>query len=206
MKILGEETVPTFTIVRNPVDVFVSMFHFQDPAVREFYRVKNIHDMVKKVNSSTFRSSLATILRQRWLGLIGRNQMAWDMGLSPNIYDDEEAMRDEIERLDGEFDLVMVTERMEESLVLLRHLLHWSTDDVVHLNLNRRKSEKSPKLTSEERQILVKWLAADVQIYQHFSRRFEERISKFNIKYGSIFNMFYGDNVTFIPWKKKLNC
>lgn len=184
MAVLREESVPTFTVVRDPVDVFVSMFHFQDP-FRKFYGAKDIHDMVKKVGNA----SMASALRQRWLGSIGRNQMAWDLGLSPDIYDDPEAVQAEIQRLDGEFDLVMVTDRMEESLVLLKDLLRWSTDDVVHLNLNRRKSEKSPKLTAAQRQVLAKWLAADVQIYQHFSRRFEQKVSRFNALYsGSLFN------------------
>ena len=201
MKILNEITVPTFTIVRDPVDVFVSMFHFQDP-FRQFYKVNNIHDMVKKVNISSQVSTASDDLNRRWMDSIGRNQMAFDMGISPDIYDDRDAMRNEIERLDDEFDLVMVTDRMEESLVLLRHLLHWSTDDVVHLNLNRRKSEKSPKLSLDERRILSKWLAADVQIYQHFSRRLKDKISQFNYKYaGSVFNS-RGDAVE--PMEKEL--
>ena len=112
--------------------------------------------------------------------------MAWDMGLSPEIFDDEIAITEEIERLDREFDLVMVANRMEESLVLLKHLLNWPLENVVHLNLNRRKPEKSSVLSVEERKVVSDWLAADVQIYEHFSRRFEEKVAEFNRKHSTM--------------------
>jgi hypothetical protein len=108
------------------------------------------------------------------------------MGLSPEIFDDEIAITEEIERLDREFDLVMVANRMEESMVLLKHLLNWPLENVVHLNLNRRKPEKSSVLSVEEREVLSDWLAADVRIYEHFSRRFEERLAEFNRKHSTM--------------------
>jgi hypothetical protein len=119
-------------------------------------------------------------------GMIGRNQMAWDMGLSPEIFDDEIAVAKAIERLDREFDLVMVAHRMEESLVLLKHLLNWPLENVVHLNLNRRKPEKSSVLSIQERKVLSDWLAADVRIFEHFSRRFEERVAELNRKHSTM--------------------
>jgi hypothetical protein len=125
-------------------------------------------------------------LNKRAGKLFGRNQMAWDMGLSPEIFDDEIAITREIERLDCEFDLVMVANRMEESLVLLKHLLNWPLENVVHLNLNRRKPEKSSVLGIEERKVLSDWLAADVRIFEHFSRRFDERVAEFNRKQSTL--------------------
>ncbi|XP_059351555.1 galactosylceramide sulfotransferase-like [Daphnia carinata] len=179
MKVLREET-RTFTIVRDPVEVFVSMFHFQDP-VREFYGVKDIHEMVNLIQNTS-----ASALNKRWLGFVGRNQMAWDMGLSPDIFEDTETVTKEIERLDSEFDLVMVAHRMDESLILLRHLLNWPLQNVIHLNLNRRRAEKRlPSLSTDERKVLTAWLAADVQIFEYFSRRFDERVAQFNQQQSS---------------------
>jgi hypothetical protein len=118
--------------------------------------------------------------------------MAWDMGLSPEIFDDEIAITEEIERLDREFDLVMVANRMEESLVLLKHLLNWPLQNVVHLNLNRRKPEISSVLSVEEKKVLSDWLAADVRNYEHFSRRFEERVAELNRKHSFMPNFLAG--------------
>ncbi|EFX73028.1 hypothetical protein DAPPUDRAFT_110202 [Daphnia pulex] len=183
MALLREE-VPAFTIVRDPVQVFESMFHFLDPKLHKFYGVKDIHDMIRIIESRSPVTHQA--LSRRMDGMIGRNQMAWDMGLSPEIFDDEIAITKEIERLDREFDLVMVANRMEESLVLLKHLLNWPLENVVHLNLNRRKPEKSFVLSAEERKVLSDWLTADVRIYEHFSRRFEERVAEFNRKHSTM--------------------
>ena len=180
MKVLEDE-VPTFTIVRDPVDVFVSMFHYQDK-FKEFYGVKDIHEMVLKIQENPASPQL----NQRWMKYVGRNQMAWDMGLSPDIYDNEEAMKKEIERLDHEFDLVMLANRMDESLVLLMHLMNWKGKDVVHLDLNRRKPDKSSPLNNEEIDVLSNWLAADVQIFKYFSRRFDERVAELNEKHSSL--------------------
>ena len=174
MTLLKEE-VPTFTIIRDPVDVFVSMFHYQ-MKLGEFYGVVDIHDMVRMIQ----HTPSLPVLSQRWLGFIGRNQIGWDLGLSPDIFDDPTAIGKEIERLDHEFDLVMLANRMDESLILLMHLLNWPLEYLLHLDLNRRKPERATQLTLDERAVLGRWLAADVQIFEYFSRRFDERVSKLN--------------------------
>ncbi len=176
MALLKEE-VPTFTIIRDPVEVFVSMFHFLDK-LREFYGTASIHDLVHMIQETPQLPKL----RKRLNGFIGRNQMAWDMGLSPDIFDNETAVQKEIERLDREFDLVMISNRMDESLVLLSDLLNWPLERVLHLDLNRRKPDKSAVLTMDERNVLSDWLAADVQIFNHFSRRFDEKVTELNEK------------------------
>ena len=78
----------------------------------------------------------------------------------------------------------MITERMEESLVLLAHLFCWSLEWVTHLDLNARKqemkAEAGQQLDEEDRRILAEFLALDVTIYNYFKRRFEERLAQFN--------------------------
>ena len=78
----------------------------------------------------------------------------------------------------------MITERMEESLVLLAHLFCWPLEWVTHLDLNARKqemkAEAGQQLDEEDRRILAEFLALDVTIYNYFKRRFEERLAQFN--------------------------
>ncbi len=132
---LLREEVPTFTIVRDPVQVFESMFHYLQPHFGKFYGARDIHEMVVIIKNGS-----SPLLNKRAGKLFGRNQMAWDMGLSPEIFDDEIAITEEIERLDREFNLVMVANRMEESMVLLKHLLNWPLENVVHLNPEPKKT------------------------------------------------------------------
>lgn len=186
MTLLKEE-VPTFAVVRDPVDVFVSMFYFLGSKMKQFYGVGDILDLVHMIQYT----SHLPILQKRWSGFIGRNQMAWDMGLSPEIFDNKTAIQKEIERLDTEFDLVMVSNRMDESLILLKELLHWPIENVAHLDLNRRKPDKLHILNTEERGVLAQWLSADVQIFEYFSRRLDERISELNKKHEIGFLAFF---------------
>jgi hypothetical protein len=186
---LLREDVLSLSIVRDPVQVLESMFHYLQPEFGEFYGAGDIHEMVIIIKNGS-----SPLLNKRAGDLYGRNQMAWDMGLSPEIFDDEIAITKEIERLDREFDLVMVAHRMEESLVLLKHLLNWPLENVVHLNLNRRKPEISSVLSMEERKVLSDWLAADVRIFEHFSRRFDEKVAELNRKHSNFLAGLFGLN------------
>lgn len=47
----------------------------------------------------------------------------------------------QVERVDRDFDLVMLAERMEESLVLMSHLLCWPLEEVLVLKYNARNQE-----------------------------------------------------------------
>ena len=105
------EQVPTFTIIRDSVEVFVSMFHSL-VGFREFYGVADIHDMVRMIRYTPH----LRILCKRWMEVSRPNQMAWEMGLSTDIFDNQTVIKNKIERLDREFELVMLASRMEESL------------------------------------------------------------------------------------------
>ncbi len=52
-------------------------------------------------------------------GLFGHNQIAWDLGISQESFSDAKAINKTINQLENEFDLVLMANRMEESLVLL---------------------------------------------------------------------------------------
>ena len=45
--------------------------------------------------------------------------------------------------LDAQFDLVMILERFDESLVLLQDLMCWPTEDIVYLKQNERTAKES---------------------------------------------------------------
>jgi len=52
--------------------------------------------------------------------------------------------------MDKIFDLVMITDRFEESIVLLRNLLCMSDEDVIYLALKVRRETQSTELTTDE--------------------------------------------------------
>ena len=82
----------------------------------------------------------------------------------------------------------MIVERMDESLVLLADLLCWPLEWITHLDLNVRKPEMKveagQQLDEEDRLFLADFLRLDIEIYNYFCRRFEERLTQFNSKDG----------------------
>ena len=60
--------------------------------------------------------------------------MAFDLGFN-NTDPTPEYTDYAIQKMDKRFDLVMITDRFEESIVLMRDLLCMSEDDVIYLGL-----------------------------------------------------------------------
>ncbi|KAH7931740.1 hypothetical protein HPB49_026102 [Dermacentor silvarum] len=89
------------------------------------------------------RSVMGLLARTRTRSKLGFNQMSFDLGLEPAQFGNTSAVRRFIKELDATFDLVMVAERMNESLVLLKDLFCWDTDDVVVFKLNARQVSPS---------------------------------------------------------------
>ncbi|XP_075538619.1 galactose-3-O-sulfotransferase 2-like isoform X2 [Dermacentor variabilis] len=85
------------------------------------------------------RSVKGLLDRSRTRSKLGFNQMSFDLGMAPAQFGNPSAVRRFVEQLDATFDLVMVAERINESLVLLKDLLCWHTDDVVLFKLNARQ-------------------------------------------------------------------
>lgn len=63
------------------------------------------------------------------------------MGLKDPELENHNAIEAKIKSMEKEFDLVMINEFMDESLVLLAHLLCLPLSTMVGLKLNQRKSK-----------------------------------------------------------------
>ncbi|CAG5105414.1 Oidioi.mRNA.OKI2018_I69.chr1.g2111.t2.cds [Oikopleura dioica] len=147
------------TIMRNPISNYESIFgFFRDYPFAQWVgrngTLKNfLSDPERFYDKSTpwyFRA---------------KNYMAYDLG-----FDNEDTSREyaryAIEEMDKIFDLVMITDRFEESIVLLRDLLCMSDEDVIYLALKplsgyyilkqrldeKRHTEEHPFLNQRMRQ------------------------------------------------------
>ena len=63
-----------------------------------------------------------------------KNYMAFDLGFN-NTDPTPEYTAAAIQKMDKRFDLVMITDRFEESIILMRDLLCMSEDDVIYLGM-----------------------------------------------------------------------
>ena len=82
-----------------------------------------------------------------------------------------------IQHLDSEMDFVMITDRMDESLVLLKEYLGWNITDIMYLN---RMVSSKPKVTmsDETKARISQYQVIDRQIFDHFNASFERHIDK----------------------------
>lgn len=165
-------SVVTFTIVRNPVNQFESLYSYMNLDGYYGLDLKNFTQALRTKSNATDPNKRVIY------GQFGRNQIAFDLGVNATNFDNEALIMEEIKKLDSDFDLVLIAERMEESLILLADLLCWPLDHVISLELNARKPEKYVKLSQEERDTLAKWLNADSAIYSYFQQRFDNRVAE----------------------------
>ena len=105
--------------------------------------------------------------------------MMWDFGVDPSQFDNESVIFDKVQEIDDTFDLVLITERFPESIVLLKDLLCWNYTDLGSLKLNVHEKSTKSTLSTEARKALEQWLWADYQLYNHFKVKFDLKVKSF---------------------------
>ena len=85
--------------------------------------------------------------------------------------------------MEQEFDLVLILDLFDESLVLLQDLLCWDLKDLTYFRLNERlEGSKSKIMTSQTKEIITQWLWGDFKLYHHFKRKLKQKIQQFGPK------------------------
>lgn len=164
-KIMPEDTV-YLSIVREPTAVFESLFVYSQ---FEKKTQMTLEEYVRKV----------TVDSERLFRYQGYNQMTWDFGMPLEDMNNLTAVRELVRQRDEEFGLVLVAERMEESLVLLAKYLCWELTDVLVLKLNSRRDEFKETISEKTREVLRQKLAPDYLLYTHFLARFDQQVEVF---------------------------
>uniref|UniRef100_G3MR89 Galactose-3-O-sulfotransferase n=1 Tax=Amblyomma maculatum TaxID=34609 RepID=G3MR89_AMBMU len=164
------------TIVREPAALFESLFSYYN--LEEQIGVK-LEQLSSAVKNASLTEKIRGILPGPHRGGQGINQMSFDLGFDIEQVDNMSAIQTFLEHVDTVFDLVMVAERINESLVLLRHLLCWDMDDVVVFRLNARQEHFRRPMKATLADELRSLNAADTMLYAYFVRRFEQRVQAF---------------------------
>ncbi|XP_065217694.1 galactosylceramide sulfotransferase-like [Planococcus citri] len=121
------------------------------------------------------------ITRDGMLEYRGYNQMSVDLGFHTTLSKNDTAIAEFIEKIDREFDFVMITEYMEESLVLLANLMGWPLEYVAHLDLNVRPPESdSYTLTERDKNIIMDLNHVDTLLYFHFLNKFQKCLRQYD--------------------------
>lgn len=176
--ILPRDTV-YITVIRSPVAQFESLYDFFLRGNPVCHVNESFSDFSDQVTREQRNHALVRESDCRF-HTFGRNQNAFDLGMRPSDFDSEEAVDRFISFVGQRFDLVMITEKMDESTILMKHLLCWTTRDVVFLHLNQRIEKQAKQSLSEEQKTAILSINnVDARLYQHFSAKLEQAIDDF---------------------------
>ena len=154
-------------IIRDPLDRAVSAAYYYKDVFHEQYLL-NIQRKRFIENLISFHAENDTRKFR-----LTKNAMGADFLLSKN----KDHMKYNLDRLKSQFHLVMVMEKFEESLLLLKRMLRWSIQDVIFLPTNKH-AHAGLNLIDELRQKFREINFIDYAIYEYFVPILEEKIKR----------------------------
>ena len=138
--------------------------------------------MLSKSSSKIFRTT-TTILNTNICKKYGsKNGQLFDLGLDPKV-NNTSMIQKKIKTLHKEFDLVLITEYFDESLILLKRFLCWSYDDILYISAGVRSKSHRYSVSEDLQKKIREWNAGDVLLYNHFNKTLWRKIDE----YGSAF-------------------
>ena len=63
------------------------------------------------------------------------DETLWDLGFNISLLDDFNFVDKSIEYLNNEFDVVLIAEQFDESLIVMKDHLCWDTEDILYLKV-----------------------------------------------------------------------
>ena len=162
------------TILRHPVSQFKSAWMF--------YKISELAHIPKSAMNTFLKSPDALQEIQKRLNKTRyperyfhfANSNLYDLGLEQENIQNMKLVKSYIDKMEREFDLVMITEYFDESMILLKRLLCWEFEDIVYFKLRSRK--KSITFEKEVENNILTWNRADAILFDHFNKTFWKKV------------------------------
>ncbi|XP_065219319.1 galactose-3-O-sulfotransferase 3-like [Planococcus citri] len=155
----------TVTILRHPVTHFKSKYDFfqiyltTGMSLQQFLNAPIKPPLLLGVDS--------------FMAYRGYNQMSVDLGFDAIQSKNQTAIAEFIEKIDREFDLVMIMEYMDASMILLANLMGWPLENMAYLKMNARlPGSDDYKLTLRDEITIMDLNEVDTLLYHHFRNKF----------------------------------
>jgi len=164
------------SILRDPIGHFVSTFEY-------FHHIGvfNSLDRGEKGLYQFFKDPFGYYQNDtRWGKWLAKNINFFDLGYSNELTDQSE-VNTAIDEIMKQFDFIMISDYMEESLILLKEELCLQTSDIVFFSINKRSSNKSAELPNDLRQSIKSWNNADFELFDRVNKTFWSRVINFGL-------------------------
>ncbi|XP_024132038.1 galactosylceramide sulfotransferase [Oryzias melastigma] len=172
-KLLPTDTT-YITILRDPAELFESSFHYFGRLVPFTWKIQGEDKL-----SEFLLDPQSYFDPESYNSHYLKNLLFFDFGQDNTLDPDDPRVDAGIRSISERFDLVMLVEHFEESLLLLKDALCWEMDDLLFFKLNVRKGSTVSKLTSELRAKALEWNAIDWKLYQHFNQTFWKKVDAY---------------------------
>ncbi|XP_063690580.1 galactosylceramide sulfotransferase-like isoform X2 [Bolinopsis microptera] len=169
----------TFTILRSPVSQFSSAFSFFE--ITNLYPADTFEESLKLFFSSHMHDKylVNTYFCKNCAMMVNANSI--DMGLNIEEYfksaDQDRYLSNFLEQASQRWDLVLITEHFDLSLVLLKRKFCLEFEDILYLrSLERIKKDKveDPSLLAK----IAQMQKLDIALYDHFNATFWREVEK----------------------------
>ena len=159
-------------ILREPFDLFKSILDYFRPG----YIYKEINTLFP---ASTFLRDPARYEPKQLTASWTNNRMALEYGFPKDLFSNysQDEVDKYLQKLGGEFKVILLVEYMEESVIIMRRYLNWETKDILYLSQNNaRKKNESILLNAFDRQFYKSYAKLDYALYNFFYKRLREQI------------------------------
>ena len=109
-------------------------------------------------------NSLSQKIRKNWI----YNSILFDFGMNPEDYGNKKKLQNLISEIDQTFDLIMILEDFNESMVLLKNGLSWNYEDLLSVKLNVHNERTKTLISEMAKNTLRKWLKESYIFYDYF--------------------------------------
>ena len=137
------------TIIRSPVSHFDSVFYWF-----KLERYLGLSRESNPLRAFLRAPKLPTTFPVPHLHLL-RNPALFELGLDYKYFQNLTVVKRYINFIDKEFDLVMINDYYDESLILLKELLCWELEDIWYVKQKVRQKKSPSKWGSEEKYLVL---------------------------------------------------
>jgi hypothetical protein len=198
------------TLLRDPVDRVISHYYYIRQVLASgmtFATRPWLHETLQMDLADYVRYGTSTDLRNGQVKFISGVLEGWDTDLDLDVaYDPGAILASAKRNIEAYFLLAGLTERFDETLLLLKHALGWNTPLYVRLNETKRRPAKE-ELPKGTLRLLERCNEADIELYRFAEGIFTERLRQrqpalteelrvfqalnrgYNLSYGRIYRL-----------------
>ncbi|XP_005090395.2 galactose-3-O-sulfotransferase 3 [Aplysia californica] len=176
-------------IIREPFSQFLSAFVYYS----QIWRHQNLLNVIKDYPDNPIEAFIQ--YSGRYIGdtkpntVYVNNRMSVDFGFPLENFEASKRNHTKIEsflqQIDAIFDVVLIAEMFDESLVLLRRMLGWTTKDIIYMDKNVFSGQHAKPSWIQKRDysahikhLFENYAAIDIALYDYFLNRFEQKLDQ----------------------------